>query len=172
MAALAAGSGSTSDPSAVDPLKEAIMAYTIQIHRGSLDLSTNREERVMRHLQSLERRLGRFPDPVATLRFTDHPARREVEVDLRLELVPKGTHILSHQTAETADHAVRLAVEDVERQLEKQLASMRGEESWGVPSRREPESDRPNPPTATPEPAGQDKAETVWQAHGEGNEGV
>jgi hypothetical protein len=67
-----------------------------------------------------------------------------VAVDLRLELGPLGSHLISHQAAETADRAVRLAVEDVERQLERQLAVQRGEPSFGVPSRREPTSLRPS----------------------------
>jgi hypothetical protein len=69
-----------------------------------------------------------------------------MEVDLRVQLGPLGAHLVSHQRAGTTAHAVRLAVEDVERQLERRHADQRGEASFGVPSRREPAALRPNAP--------------------------
>jgi hypothetical protein len=38
-------------------------------------------------------------------------------------------------------------VADVERQLERRLATQRGEPTYGVPSRREPAQLRPHPPS-------------------------
>ncbi len=108
---------------------------------------TDEEERRIRHqLGSLERRLSQRPEPTARLALERHVARRQVEVDLRVELGPLGPTLISHQLAEMPDHAVRLAVEDVERQLERHVASQRGESTFGVPSRREPESLRPHAP--------------------------
>jgi hypothetical protein len=75
--------------------------------------------------------------------LTRHRDQRQVEVDLRVQLGTLGSHLISHQGAETVDRAVRLAVEDVERQLERQHAVQRGEPSFGVPSRRLPSTLRP-----------------------------
>lgn len=60
-----------------------------------------------------------------------------------MKLSPLGSHLISHQGAETVDRAVRIAVEDVERQLEREHAMQRGEPSFGVPSRRLPSNLRP-----------------------------
>jgi hypothetical protein len=76
------------------------------------------------------------PTPLAELVLTAHPMQRRVEADLRVRLTPLGAHIVSHQAAPTTDQAVRLAVEDVERDLERKHAEQRGEPSYGVPSRR------------------------------------
>ena len=53
---------------------------------------------------------------------------------------------VENRAAETADRAAFLAVKDMERQMERELSAMRGEHTYGVPSRRLPEELRPNPP--------------------------
>ena len=45
---------------------------------------------------------------MATVVFKRHERQRQVEVALRVELGPLGEHLVSHQAAETAIHAVRL----------------------------------------------------------------
>jgi ribosome-associated translation inhibitor RaiA len=122
------------------------MALKIQLTTGDLDLSPGQEKRVLHQLRSLERRLVHFPEPIASLTVRDHRAQRRVTVDLRVELVPHGSHLISHQAADTVEHAVRLAVDDVERQLERHIAKLRGEPTFGVPSRRLPENLRPHSP--------------------------
>ena len=51
--------------------------------------------------------------------------------------------MVSHNSGETAEQAARLAIEDVERQLERYMATLRGEPAFGTPSRREPRDLRP-----------------------------
>ena len=76
--------------------------------------------------------------------------QRRVTADLRVQLGPLAAHLISHQAAESADLAARLAVEDVERQLERRLAKQRGQPTYSVPSRRLPEALRPHPPESKP----------------------
>ena len=108
-------------------------------------------ERVRHQLRTLERRLVHRPGPTATLVLKRLPGARLVEVDLRVQVGPLGLHLISHQSAETADRAVKLAVEDVERQLERQDARQRGEPSFGVPSRRLPAQERPSSRVSQPQ---------------------
>jgi ribosome-associated translation inhibitor RaiA len=114
------------------------MALQTTLNTNGMYLSEDDQQRIQHQLDMLERRLVHRPDPSAVLVFTDHPSQRTVQVELRVQLGPLGAHLISHQSAETAPHAVRLAVQDVERQLERQQASQRGEPSFGVISRREP----------------------------------
>jgi ribosome-associated translation inhibitor RaiA len=112
------------------------MALTITLEDHDCPLGPDDERRIRHHLKRLGRRLTHFPEPIATVVLKRHLQQRQVEVSLRVELGPLGEHLVSHQTAETAPHAVRLAVEDLERQLERRLAKQRGEHTFGVPSRR------------------------------------
>jgi hypothetical protein len=121
------------------------MALNVEIHTGGEPLGEQQEHRVRRHLRRLEGRLVHFPEPMAILTLRRQRAPRRVTVDLRVELGPMAGELVSHQAAETPDHAVRLAVEDAERQLERRLATQRGEPTYGVPSRRLPKESRPNP---------------------------
>jgi aminoglycoside phosphotransferase family enzyme len=96
---------------------------------------------IARHLAGLERRLVHFSEPLAELVVQPHPAPRQVEAALRVQLGSLGPHVVSHQQGETLDRAVRLAVADVERELERHLGKPRGEDTFGVPSRRRPPSE-------------------------------
>jgi ribosome-associated translation inhibitor RaiA len=119
------------------------MAMESIIRTHGFRLSAIDEGRIEHHLNRLERRLVHHPEPSAMLVLTQHRSQRQIEVDLRIELGPLGSHLISHQGAETVDRAVRLAVEDVERQLERHHAQQSGEPTFGVPSRRLPRSLRP-----------------------------
>lgn len=121
------------------------MTMNIALHQRDLELSAEIENRIRHQLERLERRVESFPDPQADLRLERHDAQRRVTADLTLQLGPNAQHLVSHQAAETPDKAALLAIGDVERQLERQLASMRGTHTYGVPSRREPASLRPHP---------------------------
>jgi ribosome-associated translation inhibitor RaiA len=102
------------------------MAAIITLRASQLALSEPQEQRIRRHLQSLDRRLQHFPEPKAELVLSNAPPSRRVSADLRVQLGPLGKHLVSHQQSETPDHAARLAVEDVERQLERHLGALRG----------------------------------------------
>jgi len=127
--------------------EEDLMPLETITRTRNLTLSPAEERRLQRRLRALERRLAHHPDPVATLDFHGLEGARQVEVSFRLRLGPLGPHLVSHQTAATPDEAVRLAIDDIERQLERKHAFQRGEQAWGVPSRREPAELRPHPPT-------------------------
>lgn len=122
------------------------MALQSSVQIKGFELNEAESRRVLHQLEALERRLVHRPEPSAVLVLKRHAGQRAIEASLRVELGPLGPHLVSHQRAETADHATRLAVEDVERQLERQIAAQRGEPSFGVPSRREPKQERPHPP--------------------------
>ena len=122
------------------------MTMHIELHHRDCPLSPDQEAHITRQLQTLGHRIEHFPDPLADLRLERHEMQRRVTANLRLQLSPNGQHLISHQAAETADRAALLAIQDVERQLERELSDMRGEHTYGVPSRREPAELRPNPP--------------------------
>ncbi len=111
------------------------MTLNRSIKLRNVTLSEREQARIDPRLDSLERR-RQHPEPAAMLVSTAYPPQRRTEVVLRLQLGPLDGHPISHQAAETADDAVRLAVEDIERQLERTLSTQRGEPSFGVPSRR------------------------------------
>jgi ribosome-associated translation inhibitor RaiA len=137
------------------------MALTIQMHTGDEPLAERQRERIDHHLRRLEQRLTHFPEPTATLTLRQHQAQRRVTVDLRVELGPMAGELVSHQAAEMPEHAVRLAVEDAERQLERRLSTQRGEPTFGVPSRRLPRGERPHPLTEGEETAQLEPGEPV-----------
>lgn len=112
------------------------MALQLIFKTDNLAFDAQTEEQVRRRFASLERRLVHHPEPTAVLAVKHSPMQRRFDADLRVELGPLGAHLVSHQAAETLEHAVRLAVEDVERQLERRHAKQRGEPSFGVASRR------------------------------------
>ncbi len=120
------------------------MTLSIQLNLQGLELAELDQRRVRAHLQSLERRLADRPQPAAVLVLHHHVNQRRFAADLRIQLGPLGPTLVSHQAAETPDHATRLAVEDVERQLERRTSEQRGDSAFGVPSRREPRRLRPH----------------------------
>jgi ribosome-associated translation inhibitor RaiA len=121
------------------------MSLSTTIECGRCRLNRSELERIRRRLASLERRLVHFAEPMATLVLDEHEQQRRVTADLRVELGHRAATLVSHQSAETADRAVKLAVEDIERQLERRLAHQRGQPTYGVPSRRLPKTLRPHP---------------------------
>ena len=118
----------------------------ITVVSADAPLGSGEETHIRRQLEKLGKRLTHFPEPSADVVLKQQHGQQRVDVALRVELGPLGNHLISHQWGKTADHAVRLAVADVERQLERRLAKQRGEHTYGVPSRREPSALRPNPP--------------------------
>lgn len=121
------------------------MSLDVQVRTGNLRLGDEQKQRIQHQLGTLEKRLANFDEPLARLTLREHNARRTITADLKITPGPKLDEIVSHQEAETPDHAVRLAVEDVERQLERFFSALRGEQTFGVPSRRLPSEQRPHP---------------------------
>ena len=124
------------------------MALDVQIRKRGINLTDLEEKRIERHIDGLAKRIDKFPDPRLELSLEEHQSPPRVTADLRIALGTSGGHLVSHEEAVTADVAVKAAAEDIKRQLEKRLATMRGEASYGVPSRRLPDELRPNPPNA------------------------
>jgi ribosome-associated translation inhibitor RaiA len=75
--------------------------------------------RIRRRLVALGRRLANRPDPIATLLLTGDARRNRVSARLRVRLGHLGGHLVGRKTGETADHAVRLASEQIERQFRR-----------------------------------------------------
>ncbi len=119
------------------------MALNVAYRMRGLTLSRLEEERIERQITSLERRIKNFPEPRLELDFNQQESPPVVRVGLRLVLGPAGQHLVSHEEGPSADVATKAAFDDVKRQLEKRLASQRGEASFGVPSRRLPTELRP-----------------------------
>jgi hypothetical protein len=119
------------------------MALERIIRAHGLVWSAVDEERIQHHLDRLGRRLAHHSEPIAVLAFTPHRATRKIGLHLRVQLGTLGSHLVSRQAAETADQVVRLAVDDIERQLDREHAEQRGEAGFGVPSRRLPAELRP-----------------------------
>lgn len=118
------------------------MTLNVRIHADGMDLKPDVQARIERTLDGLEKRLVHFSEPKAIVRLREEGTPKVTAIDLRVELGSHAGELISHQSAATPDHAMRLAIEDVERQLERRLATQRGEPSFGVPSRREPKSER------------------------------
>jgi ribosome-associated translation inhibitor RaiA len=131
------------------------MTLETRLEVVGLTLTAAAERRIRHQLRTLDHHfLASRPAPHAVLVLRQHAAQRQVEANLQVQLGPLAGHVVSHQTAETADHAVRLAVADLERQLEHRRAFQQGEPTYGVPSRRLPAHLRPHPfvqPSPEPE---------------------
>ncbi len=134
------------------------MPLSIRVETHGFDLSPIDDERIAHGLHALERRLGERPDPSAVMVLTRFPSRRVVEAELRVQLGPLGAHLVAREAAETANHAARRAIEAVERQLERRVATQRGEPTYGVPSRRRTAPSHPRQSRGTPEAAPEEDA--------------
>jgi len=114
------------------------MPLTTRITCQNVELSPSEDAYARRLFSSLDRRLQRFPDPLLEATISPSGAPLQYDVDLRLRLEPHGRHLISHETAETVNLAMKLAVHEVKRQVIRQVAKQSGEPSFGVPSRRLP----------------------------------
>jgi hypothetical protein len=122
------------------------MTLNIKLQVHGFALSDAEYRHIQQQLRGLERRLVHRSGPAVELVLAQRPGPRRVEASLRVLLGRLGPQVISHQAAGTPGHAVRLAVEDVERQLERRQATQRGEPTFAVPSRRLPKQTRPHPP--------------------------
>ena len=106
-------------------------------------LSPESARRIQRHLDALEKRLTKFHNHDVKLTIKDKSTERRFTADALVSLGVDGVELISHNQGETAEMAARVAIEDIERQLERHMANLRGEPSFGTPSRREPKDLRP-----------------------------
>ena len=120
------------------------MPTTPSIVNRAGELSKTESARIDHSLEALGKRLTNFTNPVVELVLDKSPHMPgSIDVHLRVALGVRDTTLRSKQTSRTADHAVKLACDDIKRQLERTVADLRGEGSYGIPSRRDPEHLRP-----------------------------
>ena len=86
---------------------------------------------------------------------------------MRVVLGVRDITLRSTETSRTADHAVKLACDDIKKQLEKSAADLRGADTYGTPSRRNPDHLRPASQT---DDSGEDADEFVDETFDEGDE--
>lgn len=119
------------------------MAVTPTIVNRAGDLTDVEQKRIERSLESISRRLENFTNPSIDLTLAKSKQAGSVDAALRVVLGVRDTTLRSTETSKTADHAVKLACDDVKKQLEKAVSELRGEDTFGTPSRRNPEYLRP-----------------------------
>ncbi|MGE3796961.1 MAG: hypothetical protein AB7G88_03890 [Thermomicrobiales bacterium] len=119
------------------------MPLNTEYRMRGMTLSRLEEERIQRHVQSLEKRVANFPDPRLEIAFDEKENPRSVRVDMRLALGPLGGPLVSHQEGPSADTATKAAFSVLMRHVERRVAIQRGEDTYGVPSRRLPADLRP-----------------------------
>lgn len=143
------------------------MTVSPMITNRTGELSEAEQKRIDRSLESLAKRLANFSNPTIDLTLTGAQQNGLVDATLRVVLGVRDTTLRSTETARTADHAVKLACDDIKKQLEKAVADLRGASSYGTPSRRNPEYLRPARQTGD---AGEDAELLVDETFDEGDE--
>lgn len=119
------------------------MAVQPTITNRAAELTPVEQKRIDHSLESLAKRLKNFSNPSIDLTLAPAKQAGSVDATLRVVLGVRDTVLRSTETSRTADHAVKLACEDVKRQLERTVAELRGADTYGIPSRRYPEQLRP-----------------------------
>jgi ribosome-associated translation inhibitor RaiA len=116
----------------------------IDLKTPKTTLSPDSEKRIARHLERLERRLVNFNNAEVDVTVRDRATERRYTADIHLRPGVDSTDLICHEQGDTPEQAVRLAAEDIERQLERYISTLRGEPAYGTPSRREPRELRPD----------------------------
>lgn len=119
------------------------MAVTPTIVNRAGDLSEVEQKRIDRSLDAIAKRLTSFANPEIDLTLTSGQQNGSVNATVRVVLGVRDSILRSTETSRTADNAVKLACDDIKKQLEKTVADLRGTDSYGTPSRRNPEHLRP-----------------------------
>ncbi|MDQ6675198.1 MAG: hypothetical protein M3069_31430 [Chloroflexota bacterium] len=101
------------------------MTLSIQLEVQGLTLPDVDRRRSRAQLRSLERRLKERPELTSVFVLRQHADQWRVEADRRVELGPLGPTPVSHPAAETADVAIRRAVEDIDREPRAARAARR-----------------------------------------------
>lgn len=143
------------------------MVVSQTITNRTEELTDVEQKRIDHSLEGISKRLVKFNNPSIDLTLTESRQPGSVDASLRVVLGVRDTTLRSTETAKTADQAVKLACDDIKKQLEKVVADLRGEESYGTPSRRNPDSMRPANQT---DDAGEDAEAYVDETFDEGDE--
>ena len=144
------------------------MAVTPTIVNRSGELTEVEQKRIDHSLESIGKRLANFTNPSIDLTLAKATQAGSVDATLRVVLGVRDTTLRSTETSRTVDHAVKLACDDVKKQLEKTVAELRGEETYGTPSRRNPDHLRPANQT---DDSGEDAEFEEDETFDEGDEG-
>ena len=143
------------------------MAVTPTIVNRAGALSDVEQKRIDRSLEGIAKRLASFTNPSIDVTISPSKQPASVDASLRVVLGVRDTVLRSTETSRTADHAVKLACDDIKRQLEKTMADLRGADTFGTPSRRNPEHLRPAHQT---DDSGEDAEYYVDETFDEGDE--
>lgn len=119
------------------------MAVTPTIVNRANALTEVEQKRIDRSLDALGKRLASFNNPSIELTLAPSKQPASVDATLRVVLGVRDTVLRSTETSRTADHAAKLACDDIKKQLEKTVAELRGADTYGSPSRRNPDHLRP-----------------------------
>jgi ribosome-associated translation inhibitor RaiA len=119
------------------------MTVASTITNRSGELTEVEQKRIDRSLDSLAKRLTNFSNPSVDLTLEKAKLAGSVDATLRVVLGVRDIVLRSTETSRPADHAVKLACDDIKRQLERTVSDLRGSPSYGIPSRRDPEHLRP-----------------------------
>lgn len=143
------------------------MAVTPTIVNRAGELTEVEQKRIDRSLDGIGKRLANFANPSIDLTLVSAKQAGSVDASLRVVLGVRDTTLRSTETSRTADHAVKLACDDIKKQLEKTVAELRGADTYGTPSRRNPDHLRPANQT---DDSGEDAEEYVDETFDEGDE--
>lgn len=143
------------------------MAVSPTIINRSGELTDIEQKRIEHSLDSLAKRLDKFNNAEIDLALDKAKQQGSVDATLKVVLGVRDTILRSAETSRTADHAVKLACDDVKKQLERVVADLRGADSFGTPSRRNPEHLRPARQSNT---SGEDAELLVDDTFDEGDE--
>jgi ribosome-associated translation inhibitor RaiA len=143
------------------------MAVTPTIVNRAGELTEVERKRIDRSLDGIGKRLANFTNPSIDLTLASSQQPGSIDATLRVVLGVRDTTLRSSETSRTADHAVKLACDDIKRQLEKTVAELRGADTYGTPSRRNPEHLRPANQT---DDSGEDAEAYVDETFDEGDE--
>ncbi len=143
------------------------MAVTPTIVNRAGALSDVEQKRIDRSLEGIAKRLASFTNPSIDVTISPSKQPASVDASMRVVLGVRDTVLRSTETSRTADHAVKLACDDIKRQLEKTMADLRGADTYGTPSRRNPEHLRPANQT---DDSGEDAEFYVDETFDEGDE--
>ncbi|MEZ4505143.1 MAG: HPF/RaiA family ribosome-associated protein [Thermomicrobiales bacterium] len=143
------------------------MAVTPTIVNRAGALSDVEQKRIDRSLEGIAKRLASFTNPSIDVTISSSKQPASVDASMRVVLGVRDTVLRSSETSRTADHAVKLACDDIKRQLEKTMADLRGADTYGIPSRRNPEHLRPANQT---DDSGEDAEFYVDETFDEGDE--